>query len=277
MLYFVATPIGNLEDISKRALRVLKLSSLIICEDTRVTKKLFTLLEDKFQIDLKNKKFISLHSHNAQKRIEQLDKSLLKENTVSYLSDAGMPAISDPGCELVKFCQENNIDYEVLPGANALLLAYASSGFCESKFSFFGFLPHKGKQREEELNKVLNSPLNSVLYESPHRLLKLLKEISKKDPNRELFLIKEATKMYESKFKNKALTLYEELKDKTIKGEWAVVVKRAENISKGEITKDDILKLNIPKKEKAKLLSKISNLSIKECYNLLLKNDKSEN
>ena len=277
MLYFVATPIGNLEDISKRALRVLKLSSLIICEDTRVTKKLFALLEEKFQIDLKNKKFLSLHSHNAQKRLEKLDISLLKENIASYLSDAGMPAISDPGCELVKFCQENGIDYEVLPGANALLLAYASSGFCESQFSFFGFLPHKGKQREEELNRVLNSPINSILYESPHRLLKLLKEISQKDPNRELFLIKEATKMYETKFKNKASILYEKLKDENIKGEWVVVVKRADNKIKGEITKDDILKLNISKKEKAKLLSKISNLSVKECYNLLLENDKSEN
>jgi len=277
LLYFVATPIGNLEDISKRALRVLKLSSLIICEDTRVAKKLFALLEEKFQIDLKNKKFLSLHSHNAQKRLEKLDISLLKENIISYLSDAGMPAISDPGCELVKFCQENGIDYEVLPGANALLLAYASSGFCESQFSFFGFLPHKGKQREEELNRVLNSPINSIIYESPHRLLKLLKEISQKDPNRELFLIKEATKMYETKFKNKASILYEELKDEKIKGEWVVVVKKSDSKLKGEITKDDILKLNISKKEKAKLLSKISNLSVKECYNLLLKNDKSKN
>ncbi len=256
-----------------RTLKVLELSLIIICEDTRVTKKLFSLLEDKFKINLSNKTFLSMHSHNEKSFLSKLDPSLLRENSVSYLSDAGMPCISDPGCELVKFCLENKIEYEVLPGANALLLAYASSGFCDTKFLFYGFLSHKGRKREEELSEVLNSHFNVVLYESPHRLIKLLKEISEKEPQRELFLIKEATKMYEEKFKDKAENLFKMFQNKNIKGEWVVVVQKSEKKPKGEILKEDILSLDIPKKEKAKLLSKISNLSTKECYNLLLKND----
>ena len=273
MIYFVPTPIGNLEDISMRALKVLELSDTVICEDTRVTKKLFRLLEERFDISLRDKKFLSMHSHNERDFLSKIDISLFKEKTISYLSDAGMPSVSDPGCELVRFCQENSIEYEVLPGANALLLAFSSSGFCETRFTFFGFLPHKGKDRERELNRLLSSPFLTILYESPHRLLKLLKEITSIDPDRELFLIKEATKMYEKKFKGKAKELFESLKDENIKGEWTIVIEKSKNIPKGDITKEDILSLNIPKKEMAKLLAKISEKSVKECYNQLLKKE----
>ncbi len=270
MLYFVPTPIGNIEDISMRALKVLKSSQIILCEDTRVAKKLLLLLKQKLNISFEEKKFYSFHSHNEKEFLSKVDVSFFKEDVV-YLSDAGMPAISDPGCELVKFCQEKNIKYEVLPGANALLLGYASSGFCDTKFLFFGFLPHKGKEREEALQKALFSGYTTIIYESPHRVEKLLKEIDQKAPSRKLFLIKEATKLYEEKFLGTAKEILSFLKDKKIKGEWVLVMEKSKESIKSAITKEDILKLNIPKKEAAKLLSKISDLSPKECYNLILK------
>ncbi len=266
MLYFVPTPIGNIEDISLRALKVLKSSQIVLCEDTRVAKKLFLLLN----LSFKEKRFFSLHSHNEKEFLSKIDPSFFDKEVV-YVSDAGMPAISDPGCELVKFCMEKNIKYEVLPGANALLLGYASSGFCDTQFLFFGFLPHKGKERERALQKALFNGYTTIVYESPHRLEKLLKEIKKAAPSRRLFLIKEATKLYEEKFFGTAQEILSSLSERKIKGEWVVVIEKSEETVKSAVTKEDILKLNIPKKEAAKLLSKISGLNPKECYNLILK------
>ena len=270
MLYFVPTPIGNLEDITMRALKVLESVKIVFCEDTRVTKKLLSLLSQRFKIQFGEKIFYSFHSHNEKEFLSKLDISIF-ENDIAYLSDAGMPTISDPGCALVKFCVKHGIKYEVLPGANALLLGYASSGFCDTQFLFFGFLPHKGKEREEALKKALFSGYITILYESPHRLEKLLKEIEKFSPERKIFLLKEATKLYEEKFFGTAGEILKNLKNKAIKGEWVVVLQKSEEILKSSITKEDILKLNIPKKEAAKLLSKISDLTPKECYNLILK------
>ena len=142
MLTLVPTPIGNLSDISKRAIEALNEADIVFCEDTRVTKKLLSLL----QIDL-NKTFIAMHSHNENEIISKIDVSIFDKNVV-YVSDAGMPGISDPGSKLIQFAQENNIKYDVIPGANALLTAFVASGF-EGEFTFFGFLPHKGKDREK--------------------------------------------------------------------------------------------------------------------------------
>ena len=270
MLYFVPTPIGNLEDISMRALKVLKSAEIVFCEDTRVTKKLLSLLSKKFEITFKNKDYFSLHSHNEKYVLSKMQLFVFDKEVV-YLSDAGMPCISDPGCELVRFCQKHSIPYEVLPGANALLTAFASSGFCDPKFLFFGFLPHKGKDRDNNLKKALYSGYTSILYESPHRLKKLLTQINSLDKERELFLIKEATKLYETKYKGKAKEILDNLKDENIKGEWVVVIEAGGEKIEGQISKEDILSLNIPKKEASKLLAKLYNISPKECYNLILK------
>ena len=256
MLLFVPTPIGNLDDISKRALLALNDAEIVFCEDTRVTKKLLNLLN----IPL-NKEFISLHSHNEDKVLSKLDPQILKSKNCIYVSDAGMPGISDPGSKLVKFAQKHNIPYSVIPGANAALTAFVASGF-EGDFCFHAFLPHKGKEREEKLKEILNSGKIAILYESPHRIEKLINELKELIPEREVFLAKELTKIHESFFKAKA-------KDITIpntKGEWVVVIDKDKKAKKLELSYEDILNLPLPIKEKSKLLAQISNKSAKEIY-----------
>jgi 16S rRNA (cytidine1402-2'-O)-methyltransferase len=267
LLHFIPTPIGNLEDISMRSLKLLSTCDVILCEDTRVTKKLINLLTEKFLITTNIKEYISLHSHNEKAFIEKLTPNFFEQN-VCYLSDAGMPCISDPGCPLVEYCLKNGIEYEVLPGANALTLAYASSGFCQKEFLFYGFLAHK-KERLNQLEEVMFSGYVSILYESPHRLLKLIEQICNIDENREIFLIKEATKMYQQKFKGSSKEIFEKLKNQNIKGEWVVVINSATKIS-GNITIEDVKNLDIPKKQIAKLMAKLTGKSVKECYNELL-------
>lgn len=270
MLHFIPTPIGNLEDISLRSLKLLGSSKLLLCEDTRNTKKLINLLKERNLIEVtQNQEFIAMHSHNEKEVLAKLDPELLKNETVAYVSDAGMPTVSDPGCELVRYAQLHEIPYDVLPGANAALLAYAASGFCESRFLFYGFLPHKGSNRENALHEALYNGYVTILYESPHRLLKLLEQICNIDPKRELFLIKEATKMYQKQFKGCAEEIYELMKMQNIKGEWVVVI-NSDRKELGVITVEDIGKLDLPKKQAAKLISKITGKSPKECYQELL-------
>ena len=259
MVSFVPTPIGNLDDISKRALKALFDAEIIFCEDTRVTKKLLNL----YDIPL-NKEFISMHSHNESKLLQTLDKNILDKNCV-YVSDAGMPGISDPGSKLIQFCQKNEIKYSVIPGANAALTAFVASGF-EGDFTFFGFLPHKGKERQKVLNEVLNHNKISILYESPHRIEKLVNELKTLIPERNIFLAKELTKIHETYIKTKA----KDIKLNNTKGEWVVIIDKGEKNKKLELTYDDILALELPTKEKAKLLAKISDKNAKEIYKEIL-------
>jgi len=260
LVTFTPTPIGNLDDISKRALLALQNAEIIFCEDTRVTKKLLNLLN----IPL-NKEFISMHSHNEDKVLSKIDPQTLKSKEVVYVSDAGMPAISDPGSKLVKFCQKHDIPYTVIPGANAALTAFVASGF-EGEFCFHAFLPHKGNERSEKLKEIINSNKIAILYESPHRIEKLLNELKELIPDREIFLAKELTKIHETYIKGKA----KEIELKNTKGEWVVVIDKAENKKTLELSYDEISALPIPPKEKSKLLAKISEKSAKEIYKELI-------
>jgi len=269
MLAFVPTPIGNLGDISFRTIEVLKDGELILCEDTRVTKKLVNLISQRLEITFPSFEYISLHSHNEKDFLTKENQLLLETKKCIYMSDAGMPCVSDPGSYLVDFCLENKIDYDVLPGANAILTAYASSGFANTTFTFFGFLPHKGTNRSDMLDKVMNSENLAILYESPHRLMKLIEEINDIDPQREIFLAKELTKKFQTRYKNKVSVVLDELKKVTIKGEWVVIIKNIENINRGIITENDILDLQLPPKQKAKILSKLTGNSVKDIYNNL--------
>ncbi len=269
MLYFVATPIGNLEDISQRALDTLQKCDTIICEDTRVTKRFIYLLQQKGKLSSISKKYISLHSHNEQQVLKNLPVEIFNDNVV-YMSDAGMPSISDPGALLIQYCQHHNIKYEIIPGANALLLAYVASGFSDTKFLFFGFLPHKGKERDNALYEALHSGYTTILYESPKRVLKLIDQIASIDPLREVFIIKEATKLHEKMYKDTAINLKNILKNESLKGEWSIVIKGKQKLKKNSITVEDVMQLNIPKKQLAKLISKITDKSVTECYNELL-------
>ncbi len=265
---FVPTPIGNIEDITFRALTALKEADILLCEDTRVTKKLLNLLKDRYNLDIqKPQKFISIHSHNEDQFLKNVDLSLFEKNVV-YLSDAGLPCVSDPGAKLVEFCQKNNIAYDVLPGSNAALVAYVASGFADKEFLFVGFLPHKGKERETELEKALYSGYVTILYESPHRLEKLLKEIDKKESGCEIFVAKELTKKFQHYYKGTPKELLKELGG-NFKGEWVVVINSFQKQNTSSITYEDIISLDIPKKQKAKLLSKLTDKSVKEIYNSL--------
>ena len=270
MLCLVPTPIGNLEDISKRSLRILEEAELIFCEDTRVTKKLLNLLGEKNNLDFSNKEFKSFHSHNENHILQTLDKETFTKNVV-YVSDAGMPCVSDPGATLVEFCIQNEIPYDVLPGANAILTAYAMSGFAHTTFSFYGFLDHKGVSRASKLDDILNDDKLSILYESPHRLLKLLEELSIKDANRTIFLAKEISKLHQNSYKDNALNLFEKFKDINIKGEWVVIIKPKDTIG-FNLDLNDIQSLDIAPKIKAKLIAKMTGQSIKDVYQKLLEN-----
>jgi len=180
-----------------------------------------------------------------------------------------MPGISDPGQVLVRYCIDNQISYDVLPGANALLTAFVASGFIQTQMLFIGFLDHKGNSRAAGLQKALYSGYTTILYESPHRLEKLLLEIDKEEPDREIFLAKELSKKYQNYFHGRAKDIYEKL-NKNYKGEWVVIIKatQAQNVS--AITQKDILQLPIPKKLQATLISKITGENAKSIYQKLL-------
>ena len=270
MLTFVPTHIGNLGDISFRAIEVLKDAELILCEDTRVTKKLLSLLSSKFQIDFPLFEYISLHSHNEKAFLTQENIILLQQKKAVYVSDAGMPCVSDPGSFLVDFCLKNNISYDVVPGANALLTAYASSGFSGVSFTFYGFLPHKGTARSDMLEMIMNSQHTAILYESPHRLLKLLEELARSDEKRIIFVTKELTKKFQTRYKDTTKNILEKLSKEEILGEWVVVIEPKIKETSGIITKADILELEIAPKQKAKLLSKLTGQNTKEIYNQLI-------
>ncbi len=264
MIYFIPTPLGNIEDLTKRAIKYIKTCDIIFCEDTRVTKRLLNIIKERFDVEISPKEFISMHSHNEKKVLQNLNKSIF-DKTVVYMSDAGMPCISDPGVFLVRYAQENHIEYEVLPGANAAITAYASSGFTEKEFLFYGFLPNKGSERKSAIDEILNAPYNTIVYEAPHRIMKFIDEIAMLDPTRELFAQKEISKLYQKWYKNSAEELKKVFINENLKGEWVVIVKGKHSIRRF-ITKEDILQTDMAPKQKAKLLSKITDKSTKEWY-----------
>jgi 16S rRNA (cytidine1402-2'-O)-methyltransferase len=269
LLLLVPTPIGNIGDLSLRAIDALKEADILLCEDTRVTKKLIHIIKERYNIEFKeNQEFISLHSHNEQAFVEKLEPSFFEQNVV-YASDAGMPGISDPGQILVRFCIENKIKYDILPGANAVLTAFVASGFVHTKMLFLGFLDHKGSSRGHGLQEAMYNGYTTILYESPHRLDKLLLEIDKEDPTRRIFLAKELTKKYQNYFHGTAKQIFDTLNE-NYKGEWVVVIEAAESQNASAVTQNDILELDLPKKVQAKLISKITGENTKACYNRLL-------
>ena len=270
MLTLVPTPIGNIADISLRAMDALFEADILLCEDTRVTKKLLHILQERYNQERKEQEFISLHSHNEQAFIDKITVEFFDKNIV-YVSDAGMPGISDPGQLLVRYCQDENIMYDILPGANALLTAFVASGFVNTQMLFFGFLPHKGKERAQALQGALHNGFTTILYEAPHRLEKLLKELVLEGSERRIFCAKELTKKYQSYFHGKADEILKELSHSAIKGEWVVVIE-AGSARQSSLSENDVLELDIPKKSAAKLIAKITGENTKACYQRLLNN-----
>jgi len=266
-LYLVATPIGNLKDISFRSLEVLEKSDYILCEDTRVSKNLL----DKYKI---KSKLISNHKFNEKKNTLKIIEYLKSGKLISLISDAGTPGISDPGLILVNECIKNNLNIFSIPGPSAVTTAVAASGFSD-KFLFFGFLPEKKNQIEHELKKLSNFDHSLVFFSSSKKINKIVSGFKKYFPGRKIVFCREISKLYEEYIRMNIDEL--EIFKKELKGELTIVIseKKEENASQ-KLSESDI---NLIKKMINKLSTKeitdlvISNKNIpkKVVYNFCLK------
>ena len=221
IIYVVPTPIGNLEDITFRALNTLKNVSIIAAEDTRNTKKLL----NHFEI---NVPLISYHEHNKLSREEQLLERVRRGESIAIVSDAGMPAISDPGYELVISAIEEELKVVVLPGANAALCALVGSGLSTNEFYFYGFLPRKKKDKEAELERLKYIQASLLFYESPHRIKETLLAMNKILGNRQIVIARELTKRFEEFIRGSVEELMEWADQNEQKGEFCLVVSGSE-------------------------------------------------
>lgn len=216
-LFLVPTPIGNLDDITIRALNVLKEVDTILAEDTRTSGKLLK----HFGIETK---MTSYHQHNEHKISERIVERISKGEVMALITDAGTPAISDPGFLLVRECIKNNIEVECLPGATAFVPALVNSGFPSDRFFFEGFLPQK-KGRQTRLTFISQLPYTIILYESPHRLIKTLKQIEEYfGAHRQVSVSRELTKIYEETVRGTPGEIIAYFDSKTIKGEIVMVI-----------------------------------------------------
>ena len=218
MLYFVPTPIGNLEDMTFRAIKVLKEVNLILCEDTRVSGKLLK----HFEIETK---MMSYHQHNEHKLTEQVVEKLKAKEGIAIITDAGTPGISDPGFLLARSCVEQNLELTCLPGATAFVPALVTSGLPNDKFIFEGFLPPK-KGRQTRLLFLKSEPRTMVFYESPYKLIKTLKDfIDTFGKERSMSVSREISKLYEEVKHGTVEEVLQYFSAKKLKGEFVLVVK----------------------------------------------------
>lgn len=221
-LYIVATPIGNLSDISFRAIEILKSCDFVFCEDTRVTKNLLN------HYDI-NTKLESYHEHSDKNKENKILELLKANKNIAYVSDAGTPGISDPGERLIKHILENNteIQIESIPGASSLIAALSISGFNCDRFNFLGFLPHK-KGKETLLKEIINSEVTNIFFESTHRIIKSLEKLQSLgfQDNRNIIVARELTKKFETIYRGTLEKVLGDLKGGVSKGEFVVMVDR---------------------------------------------------
>lgn len=273
-LYLVGTPIGNLEDMTFRAIHTLKTVDLIAAEDTRHTGKLL----QHYAITIPQ---ISYHEHNRRHREPELIKSLKQGKNIALVTDAGMPAISDPGYDLVKACVAANISVIPIPGVTASITALAVSGLPPKRFVFEGFLPVKGKAREERLNLLKAETRTMILYESPHKLKPTLQDLGEYlGEDRWLMLGRELTKRYEEFLH---LSLKEAIRlcqDQEPKGEYTIVISGREkdeslNLTSEEVKREltELLAQGVTRSQASRQLAKISSLSRQEIYQLSIELD----
>lgn len=216
-IYLVATPIGNLEDITLRAIRTLKEVDIIVAEDTRQTIKLLNHLNI-------SKPMISFHRHSTEEKQTEIINKVKEGKNIAIVSDAGTPIISDPGEEIVKISIEEKIEVVPIPGPCALIAGLITSGIDAKEFSFLGFLPLNKKLRKEKLKEINNAKHTIVLYEAPHKLLQTLKDIQEVTENRKITLAKEITKIHEEYITGTAIELIEKIKEP--KGEFVIIIEK---------------------------------------------------
>lgn len=239
-LYIVGTPIGNLGDITLRAIETLKKVDLILAEDTRQTLKLLNHLGIE-------KKMISYHRHNEDEKLKKVVEYLDEKKDLALVSDAGMPVISDPGQNLVKYLVENNYHVEVIPGVTALATAIVGSGLDSTRFTFEGFLSVNKKQRKGRLKELENETRTMIFYEAPHKILATLKDMKEHLGNRNICIARELTKLHEEYLYTNFDDEIENITLNGIKGEIVLVVE-GKNKEEKEIEEKSYLE-NIPVKE----------------------------
>jgi len=220
MLYIISTPIGNLKDITLRALDQLKQSDIILAEDTRRTSILLN------HYDIKDKQLISFNDNNKERKTPSIITELKQNKDIAIVSDSGTPGISDPGFYLIREAIKNNIKIIPIPGPTALITALTSSGFPTDSFEFYGFIPKKEKAKKELLNKIKQSNKTTLLYESPYRLIKTLKTMQEIMPDKEICIARELTKHFEEFIRGTTKKIYNKLENKLIKGEITIVISK---------------------------------------------------
>ena len=263
-LYLVSTPIGNLEDITYRAVRILKEAGLIACEDTRQTRKLL----DHYSIRTST---LSYHEHNEAERAAELVEKLRQGISVALVSDAGTPLVSDPGYRLVQRAIEAGIRVEPIPGASALLAALTASGLPSDEFHFAGFLPPKSGRRKKLLESLNDAAATLVFYEAPHRILETLDDLEAVLGGRPIVLAREITKLHEEFLRGTPAQLREVLKARpTIKGEITLLVGKGSGVQADDTplaqAVEECVRAGTPRMEAIKAVARRRGLSKREVY-----------
>ena len=271
-IYFVPTPIGNMKDITLRALEVLENSDIIYCEDTRNSQNLL-----KFHNI--NTKLISHHKFNESERVEEIISNIENGKTVSVISDAGMPIINDPGFVILQDVIKKGISYEILPGACALINGICGSGFDATNFVYMGFVPKTESEREKFFKNFKDMNVTGIFYESPHRLLKTLKSLSSQFGNINVCVCRELTKLFEEYKRgciDEIISYYEE---KGVKGEIVLVIEKIVDEKETFDVANEIFKLKkegYSNKDIVKILKDNFNISKNEAYELVLNFENKE-
>ena len=268
-LYVVATPIGNLEDMTYRAVRVLKEVDLVACEDTRQTRKLL----EHYGID---KATISYHEHNESERAAELTSRLLAGTSIALVTDAGMPLVSDPGYRLVHAAVGCGIRVEALPGASALLTALAASGLPTDSFHFGGFLPSKPGQRAKLLESLAEEHATLIFYEAPHRILEALEAIEAALGPRQVVVARELTKIHEEFLRGTAAGIRAQLAERdAVKGEMTILIGKATEPAPDDTpldaAVDALMRGGTPRMDAIKQVARKRGLSKREVYEQLLR------
>lgn len=268
-IYFVPTPIGNLGDMTIRAINVLKNVDIIACEDTRESKKLLNY----FDI---NKKLTSYHKFNEKQKSEEIIKNAKEGMTYAVITDQGMPGISDPGHILIKECIKENISYTVLPGPSSILTALIASSFDNDRFSFYGFIPKKNSDKKKLYEELEKENKTSILFDTPHNLENTINDFKKIFPQRKLAITRELSKKFEQYQIFKIDDINTE--NLTLKGEFVLILeknKKEENLDISSY-KDDILKMKKEgesTKDIVKSLKKSTSFSKNEIYDFVISLD----
>lgn len=276
-IYLVATPIGNLSDISMRAIETLKNVDIIACEDTRNTIRLLNHFEIKGHLT-------SYHEYNKIDKAYELCEKVKEGNNIAFVSDAGMPAISDPGYELVDIAYKEGLEVTVVPGASAVVSALAISGISSRRFAFEGFLPADKNEKKEILTELSQESRTLILYEAPHRLLKTLKELFEYMRDRNIAIVREITKLHEEVLRGKLADIIADYESEkiAIRGEYVLVIEGKSLLEKREERQKSFEEISIrehyekyiaegmDKKEAMKAVAKDRGIQKRDVYKELL-------